>query len=71
MVKFVVRKASKKYTDKNEKERKYEYKQIGLPIPKKFHKIIEPFLKQDLVAKIKAKNGTIFIDLTPKKIIRT
>jgi hypothetical protein len=45
----------------------YEYENIELPVPKKFHEPIEDFFEQDLTARITVENDVIFIDLTPNQ----
>jgi len=45
----------------------YEYERISLPIPRKFHKIVKPFLKQDLDMEVNTKGDFLVITLTPVK----
>jgi hypothetical protein len=45
----------------------YEYERISLDIPRKFHKIVKPFLKQDLDMDISIKGSYLVIALTPQK----
>ena len=35
----------------------YEYERISLPIPRKFHKTVKPFLKQDLKMDVSIKGS--------------
>jgi len=46
----------------------YEYERISLPIPRKFHKTVKPFLKQDLDMQITTKSNSLIITLTPVKM---
>jgi len=43
----------------------YEYERMSLHIPRKFHKIVRPFLKQDLDMDVAAKDSSLVITLTP------
>jgi len=45
----------------------YEYERISLPIPRKFHKTVKPFLKQDLKMDLSIKGSYLVITLTPAK----
>jgi len=45
----------------------YEYERISLPIPRKFHNKVKPFLKQDLDIDINIKGSYLVITLTPAK----
>jgi len=45
----------------------YEYERISLPIPRKFHKTVKPFLKQDLDMDITKKGTSLIITLTLAK----
>jgi len=45
----------------------YEYERISLPIPRKFHKTVKPFLKQDLNMDMSIKGSYLVITLTPTK----
>jgi hypothetical protein len=45
----------------------YEYERISLPIPRKFHNKVKPFLKQDLNMNISIKGSYLVITLTPAK----
>jgi len=45
----------------------YEYERMSLHIPSKFHKIVRPFLKQDLNMDINIKGSYLVITLTPAK----
>jgi len=46
----------------------YEYERISLPIPRKFHKIVKAFLKQDLDMDVTKKGSSLVITLTPVKM---
>ena len=35
----------------------YKYERISLPIPRKFHKTVKPFLKQDLKMDVSIKGS--------------
>ena len=48
----------------------YEYERISLDIPRKFHKIVKPFLKQDLNMDISIKGSYLVITLTSAKTFR-
>jgi len=43
----------------------YEYERMSLHIPRKFHKIVKPFLKQDLDIDVTIKGSSLVITLTP------
>jgi len=43
----------------------YEYERMSLPIPHKFHRIVRPFLKQDLNIDVIIKGSSLVITLTP------
>jgi hypothetical protein len=45
----------------------YEYERISLPIPRKFHNKVRPFLKQDLNMDLSIKGSYVVITLTPAK----
>jgi len=45
----------------------YEYERLSLDIPRKFHKKVQPFLKQDLDIEISVKGCCLVIALTPRK----
>jgi len=45
----------------------YEYERMSLPIPRKFHNKVKPFLKQDLNMDISIKGSYLVITLTPAK----
>ena len=51
-------------------KRVYEYERVSLHIPKKFHELIKPFLKQDFGVSVAAEKGIIVITLTPQKTVR-
>ena len=44
----------------------YEYVALRLYIPKRFHKIFEPYLAKDLDMTVRNRNGEIHITLAPK-----
>jgi len=48
-------------------KRIYEYERISLPIPRKFHNKVKPFLKQDLNIDMSIKGSYLVITLTPAK----
>jgi len=48
----------------------YEYERLSLDIPRKFHKTVKPFLKQDLDMDLTTKGSYIVITLTPAKTFR-
>ena len=45
----------------------YIYQRVDLPIPKKFHKAIAPFLKLNLEMQLVVKNRKIFIELEDRE----
>ena len=45
----------------------YEYERISLPIPRKFHNKVKPFLEQDLNMDMSIKGSYLVISLTPAK----
>ena len=44
----------------------YEYKRISLNIPRKFHKIVEPFLGKQLKISVTAKDDIVTITLNAR-----
>ena len=61
MVKIQKRLVKKRYYGKAE----YQYPVYSLTIPKKYHDTIQPFLDEDLEAKVEHKTNTLIITLTP------
>ena len=49
----------------------YEYERMSLPIPRKFHKTVKPFLKQDLDMDLATKGSYLVITLTPAKTTKS
>jgi len=45
----------------------YEYERLSLDIPRKFHKKVKPFIRQDLEIEISVKGSYLVITLTPRK----
>jgi hypothetical protein len=43
---------------------------MSLPIPKKFHETVKPFLEHDLNQSIVLEKGSLAITLTPVKTLR-
>jgi hypothetical protein len=43
---------------------------MSLPIPKKFHETVKPFLEHDLNQSIVLEKGSLSITLTPVKTLR-
>jgi hypothetical protein len=43
----------------------YEYERMSLHIPRKFQKVVKPFLKQDLDMDVNTKGSSLVITLTP------
>jgi len=62
MVRIQKRLVKKRYYGKAE----YQYPVYSLNIPKQYHKLIQPFLNQDLEANVEHKTNTLTIILTPK-----
>ena len=62
MVRIQCRVSRKRYLGS---KRIYEYERMSLPIPRKFHKIVRPFLKQDLDMEVTTKGSSLAITLTP------
>jgi len=48
-------------------KRVYRYERLYLPIPKRFHGIIEPFLNNTLNIEVESKNGDLQIILHPRE----
>ena len=61
MVKIQKCLVKKRYYGKAE----YQYPVYSLTIPKKYHDTIQPFLDEDLEAKVEHKTNTLIITLTP------
>ena len=51
-------------------KRTYEYERLSLDIPKKYHKTIEPLLKQDFDIKVRLENYSVILTLSPVKTFR-
>ena len=51
-------------------KRTYEYKRISMDIPRRFHEIVKPFLKQDLDINVVTEKDSLVITLTPVKTFR-
>ena len=64
----IQRRVSKKHYLKT--KRTYEYERLSLDIPKKYHKTIEPLLKQDFDVEVKLENDSVILTLTPEKTFR-
>ena len=64
MVKLQVGTVRKRYL--NDK-RVYEYRRVSLNVPRKFHKLVEPFLGKQLKMGVSAKEGVIVITLNVDK----
>ena len=64
MVRIQCRIAKKSYLNG---KRVYSYQRVDLPLPKKFHKAISPFLKLDLEMQLVIKNRKIFIELEDRE----
>jgi hypothetical protein len=52
-------------------KRVYEYERVSLHIPRKFHEIVKPFLKQDLNMDMSIKGSYLVITLTPAKTTKS
>ena len=63
MVKIQKRLVKKRYYGKAE----YKYPVYSLTIPRQFHRILQPFLNEDLEANIEHKTNTLTITLKPTK----
>jgi hypothetical protein len=63
MVKIQKRLVKKRYYGKAE----YKYPVYSLTIPKKYHDIIQPFLNEELEAKVQHKTNTLTITLKSTK----
>jgi len=48
----------------------YEYERVSLHIPRKYHELIRPFLKQDFGVSMAAEKDIIVITLTPQKTVQ-
>lgn len=48
----------------------YKYERLSLDIPKKYHKTIEPLLKQDFDVEVKLEKDSVILTLTPAKVFR-
>jgi len=42
----------------------YEYERMSLPIPRRFQKVVKPFLKQNLEMEVTKKGSSLIITLT-------
>jgi hypothetical protein len=51
-------------------KRVYEYERVSLHIPREYHELIKPFLKQDFDVSVAAEKGIIVITLTPQKTVQ-
>ena len=67
MVRLQRRLARKRYLNS---KRVYEYEQISLHIPKKFHEAIKPYLNEDLDLGITVEKDALIISLIPSKTLR-
>ena len=67
MVKLQFRIAKKRYLNS---KRVYEYERVSLHIPRKYHELIKPFLKQDFDVSVAAEKDIIVITLTPQKAVQ-
>jgi hypothetical protein len=63
MVKIQKRLVKKRYYGKAE----YKYPVYSLTIPKKYHDLLQPFIGEDLQAKVEHKTNTLTITLSPAK----
>jgi hypothetical protein len=61
LARFQVGTVRKSYMNK---KRVYEYKRISLNVPRRFHKLVEPFLKEELQMTMTAEKGVITITLS-------
>ena len=68
MVRLQKRLARKRYLNS---KRVYEYERISLHIPRKYHELIKPFLKQDFDVSVAAEKDIIVITLTPTKAVQS
>jgi len=64
MVKLQFRIAKKRYLNS---KHAYKYERVSLHIPRKYHELIKPFLKQDFGVSVAAEKDIIVITLTPQK----
>jgi hypothetical protein len=64
MVKIQSRLIRKKYKRSNQP---YVYRQLLLPLPARFNRVLEPFLKKKLHFTMDVRNGFINISLTEQK----
>jgi hypothetical protein len=67
MVRIQCRFSRKRYL---ENKQVYEYERMSLHIPRRFHKIVRPFLKQDLDMDVTIKGSSLVITLAPVKTFR-
>jgi len=51
-------------------KRVYEYERVSLHIPRRYHELIKPFLKQDFGVSVAAEKDIIVITLTPQKPVQ-
>ena len=51
-------------------KRVYEYERVSLHIPRRYHELIKPFLKQDFGVSVAAEKDIIVITLTPQKTVQ-
>lgn len=67
MARLQKRLARKRYL---KSKRVYEYERISLPIPKKFHEAIKPFLEKEVNIDVKLEDDVVVISLSPEKTCR-
>jgi hypothetical protein len=65
LVRIYTRIIKKRYL--NEK-RVYKHKYVAVPIPSRFHELLQPFLRTNLEITVNASPNELTIILTPKKI---
>ena len=51
-------------------KRTYEYERMSVHVPRSYHEIIKPLLKQDFDMNVTVENGTLVITLSPAKTFR-
>ena len=64
LVRIYTRIIKKRYL--NEK-RVYKHKYVAVPIPSKFHELLQPFLRKNLEITVDTRPNRLTITLTPKK----
>jgi hypothetical protein len=63
MVRLYTRMVKKRYLNQ---KRVYQYRYIAVPVPKKFHDVVQPFVGEDLAIAVAARPHQLTITLIPR-----